>query len=312
MITTSVKPLSFDYQGFKYDDVKPEGDASLLYSYIQLTSTSRYQTNTYSVGRVTCFEPLQLWDKTSRKLIYEFMQNGSLDSHLYRGKSLLTWPMRYNIAMDLASALLYLHEEWEQCVIHRDIKSSNIMLDYNFNAKLGDFGMARLVDHEKESQSTTIIAGTMGYIAPEYYTTGKATKESDIYSFGIVSLELASGRKPIDLNAKEDQVTIFDWVRELYRLGRFLEVVDTKLEGIFDEEQMERLVVIGLWCANPNYSFRPSARQVIQVLKFEAPLPILQHMMLESIYSPKTMNTIFGPVSSSFVEDDFDVHKVTR
>ncbi|KAK2419304.1 L-type lectin-domain containing receptor kinase IX.1 [Trifolium repens] len=234
-------------------------------------------------------------------LIYEFMQNGSLDSHLYRGKSLLTWHMRYNIAMDLASALLYLHEEWEQCVIHRDIKSSNIMLDYNFNAKLGDFGMARLVDHEKESQSTTIIAGTMGYIAPEYYTTGKATKESDIYSFGIVSLELASGRKPIDLNAKEDQVTIFDWVRELYRLGRFLEVVDTKLEGVFDNDQMERLVVIGLWCANPNYSFRPSARQVIQVLKFEAPLPILPHMMSESIYSPSTMNTIFGPVSSSFV-----------
>jgi hypothetical protein len=109
------------------------------------------------------------------------------------------------------------------------------------------------------------------------------------------------GRKPIDLNAKEDQVTIFDWVRELYRLGRFLEVVDTKLEGVFDNDQMERLVVIGLWCANPNYSFRPSARQVIQVLKFEAPLPILPHMMSESIYSPSTMNTIFGPVSSSFV-----------
>ncbi|CAJ2631419.1 unnamed protein product [Trifolium pratense] len=217
-------------------------------------------------------------------LIYEFMQNGSLDSHLYRGKSVLTWQMRYNIAMDLALALLYLHEEWEQCVLHRDIKSSNIMLDDNFNAKLGDFGLARLVDYEKGSQSqTTVIAGTMGYIAPEYFTTGKATKESDIYSFGIVSLELASGRKPVDLNAKEDQMAIFDWVWELYRLGRLLEVVDTKLEGGFDDEQMERLVVIGLWCANPNYSFRPSVRQVIQVLKFEAPLPIL---------SPPTKSTV--------------------
>ncbi|CAI8615610.1 unnamed protein product [Vicia faba] len=230
-------------------------------------------------------------------LIYEFMQNGSLDSHLYRGKSLLTWGMRYNIAMDLASALLYLHEEWEQCVLHRDIKTSNIMLDYNFNAKLGDFGLARLVDHEKVSQlETTVIAGTMGYIAPEYFTTGKATKESDIYSFGIVSLELVSGRKPIDLYAKEDQVSIFDWVLGLYRLGKLLEVADRKLEGVFDEEQMERLVVIGLWCANPNYSFRPCVRQVIQVLKFEAPLPILPQNMFESVY-PTAISTIFDPVS---------------
>jgi len=230
-------------------------------------------------------------------LIYEFMQNGSLDSHLYRGKSILTWQVRYNIVMDLASALLYLHEEWEQCVIHRDIKSSNIMLDDSFNAKLGDFGLARLVDHEKGSQSTTIIAGTMGYIAPEYFTTGKATKESDIYSFGIVSLELASGRKPIDRKAKEGQVAIFDWVWELYKLGRLVEVVDTKLGDVFDEEQMERLVVIGLWCANPNYSFRPSVRQVIQVLKFEASLPILSEEMFESTYPTTTMSTIFDPVS---------------
>ncbi|CAK8544822.1 unnamed protein product [Lathyrus sativus] len=230
-------------------------------------------------------------------LIYEFMQNGSLDSHLYRGKSVLTWQMRYNTAMDLASALLYLHEEWEQCVLHRDIKSSNIMLDYNFNAKLGDFGLARLVDHEKVSQlETTVIAGTMGYIAPEYFTTGKATKESDIYSFGIVSLELISGRKPIDLYAKEGQVSIFDWVLELYKLGKLVEVADKKLEGVFDEEQMERLVVIGLWCANPNYSFRPCVRQVIQVLKFEAPVPILPQKMFESVY-PSAISTIFDPVS---------------
>lgn len=115
-------------------------------------------------------------------LIYEFMQNGSLDSHLYRGKSILTWQMRYNIAMDLALAVLYLHEEWEQCVLHRDIKSSNAMLDSSFNAKLGDFGLAGLVDHDKGPQ-TTVLAGTMGYIAPEYCTTGKARKESDIIQF---------------------------------------------------------------------------------------------------------------------------------
>ena len=133
-------------------------------------------------------------------LIYEFMPNGSLDSHLYGGNSFLTWPGRYNIALGLTSALLYLQEEWEQCVIHRDIKSINIMLDSSFNAKLGDFGLARLVDHDKGSQ-TTFIAGTRGYIAPEYFTSGKANKESDIYSFGVVLLEIATRRKTVDLKA---------------------------------------------------------------------------------------------------------------
>ncbi|KAL6557340.1 hypothetical protein OROMI_017690 [Orobanche minor] len=119
-------------------------------------------------------------------LVYEFMPNGSLDSHLFKEKSLLTWEVRYKIAHGLASGLLYLHQEWEQCVLHRDTKSSNVMLDSNFNTKLGDFGLAKLVDHGKLSQTTT-VAGTMGYMAMEYVTTGKASKESDVYSFGVVA-----------------------------------------------------------------------------------------------------------------------------
>ncbi|KAK2995073.1 hypothetical protein RJ640_028243 [Escallonia rubra] len=144
-------------------------------------------------------------------LVYELMPNGSLDSHLLKGKSLLTWAMRYNIVRGLASALLYLHEEWEQCVVHRDIKPSNVMLDSNFNAKLGDFGLARLVDHEKGSQ-TTVLAGTMAYMAPECFVTHQASKESDVYSFGILALEIACGRKPIDHEADESQTRIINWV----------------------------------------------------------------------------------------------------
>ncbi|KAG1327904.1 L-type lectin-domain containing receptor kinase IX.1-like [Cocos nucifera] len=105
-------------------------------------------------------------------LVYEYMSNKSLDYHLYSEERLLTWPERYQIAFGLASALLYLHEEWEQCVVHRDVKPSNVMLDSVFNAKLGDFGLARLVDHESNMQ-TTVMAGTRGYMAPEYATTGK-------------------------------------------------------------------------------------------------------------------------------------------
>jgi serine/threonine protein kinase len=211
-------------------------------------------------------------------LVYEFMPNRSLDTHLFTGESLLIWAMRYKVAQGLASALLYLHEEWEQCVVHRDIKSSNIMLDSDFNAKLGDFGLARLVDHLKESQ-TTVLAGTMGYMAPECVTTGKASKESDVYSFGIVALEIACGRKPIKHNALEDQVVMVEWVWELYGIGKVLESADPRLAGDFDEQQMERLMIVGLWCAHPDRDLRPSIRQTIHVLNFETPLPVLPSNM---------------------------------
>ncbi|KAM3701818.1 hypothetical protein ACJW31_05G204000 [Castanea mollissima] len=207
-------------------------------------------------------------------LVYDFMPNGSLDSHLFQ-ESVLIWELRYKVAQGLASALLYLQEGWEQCVLHRDIKSSNIMLDSNFNAKLGDFGLARLVDHAKGS-ATTDLAGTKGYIAPEYFTTNKATKESDVYSFGIVALEIASGRRAINHMAIEDhQVVTEVWVRELHRRGELLEAADPRLGGNFDELQMERLIIVGLWCAHPDYKLRPSIRQAIQVLNFEALLPLL-------------------------------------
>ncbi|XP_062177362.1 L-type lectin-domain containing receptor kinase IX.1-like isoform X2 [Alnus glutinosa] len=207
-------------------------------------------------------------------LIYEFMPNGSLDSHLFTEESLLIWETRYKVAQGLASALLYLHEEWEQCVVHRDIKSSNIMLDSNFNAKLGDFGLARLVDHVKGSQ-TTVLAGTMGYMAPECVTTGNASKESDVYSFGIVALEIACGRKPIKTIAPQDQVVLVEWVWQLYGIGKVIEAADPRLDGDFDEQQMERLMIVGLWCAHPDRNLRPSIRETIHVLNFETTLPIL-------------------------------------
>ncbi|XP_026390930.1 L-type lectin-domain containing receptor kinase IX.1-like, partial [Papaver somniferum] len=175
-------------------------------------------------------------------LVYEFMPNRSLDNHLFRGELILTLEVRYKIALGLASALLYLHEECEQCVIHRDIKSSNIMLDTNFNAKLGDFGLARLVDHDSQN------------------------------CFGIVALEIACGKKAVDVSLG---FLLVEWVWELYGIGRILEVADEKLNKNFDERQIKRLMVLGLWCAHPASKSRPSATQVINVLKFESPLPKL-------------------------------------
>ncbi|KAL5556700.1 hypothetical protein UlMin_038936 [Ulmus minor] len=138
-------------------------------------------------------------------LVYEFMPNGSLDTHLFGKRTPLCWGVRYKISQGLASALLYLHEEWEQCVVHRDIKSSNIILDSSFNVKLGDFGLARLMDHELGHQTTGLV-GTVGYMAPEYISTGRASKESDVYSFGVVALEIATGRKVNNLIEKDSQM----------------------------------------------------------------------------------------------------------
>nr|GMD08795.1 L-type lectin-domain containing receptor kinase IX.1-like [Ipomoea batatas] len=234
-------------------------------------------------------------------LVYEFLSNGSLDSHLYKGKSLLTWPLRYKIVQDLASALLYLHEECEKCIVHRDIKASNIMLDSNLNAKLGDFGLARLVDHEKGSR-TTALAGTMGYIAIECVTSGKASKETDMYSFGIVTLEIASGRKPIDPTAEECHVNIVDWVWKLYGTGQLLDAADPNLSGDFNGREVEQMMIVGLWCAHPDCNLRPSIRQAIQVLNFEAPLPDLPETMPVATFWPQR-NVQYSSSSSHYSSD---------
>ncbi|KAM7489927.1 hypothetical protein LguiB_027411 [Lonicera macranthoides] len=282
-----------------------------LNSYVAVKRVSRgskqgikeYASEVRTISRLRHRNLVQLigWCHEERELllVYEYMPNGSLDYHLFKESGFLTWAMRYSIAKGLASALLYLHEEWEQCVLHRDIKSSNIMLDLSFNAKLGDFGLARLVDHSKGAQ-TTLLAGTMGYMAPECVITGQASKGSDVYSFGIVALEIASGLKPMDQKGVEGQVRLVDRIWDLYGLGKLLEGADPKLCGDFDDTQMECLMIVGLWCAHPDHSLRPSIRQAIQVLSLEAPLPNLPSAMPVPFYIDKPMDMNSFSLSSSY------------
>ncbi|WJX93522.1 hypothetical protein P8452_75035 [Trifolium repens] len=166
-------------------------------------------------------------------------------------------------------------QEWERCVVHRDIKSSNIMLDSSFNVKLGDFGLAKLMDHEIGPQ-TTVVAGTLGYMAPEYISTGKARKESDVYSFGVVALEITTGRKVVEvMSDKDGEKGMIEWVWDHYGRGELLKAMDDNLKNDYDEKQVECLMIVGLWCAHPDVNLRPSIRQAIQVLNFEAGLPNL-------------------------------------
>ncbi|XP_066392387.1 L-type lectin-domain containing receptor kinase IX.1-like [Miscanthus floridulus] len=213
-------------------------------------------------------------------LVYELMSNGSLDTHLYNPVVLLTWPVRFKIVLELGSALLYLHQEWEQCVVHRDVKPSNIMLDASFGAKLGDFGLARLVDHGRGSH-TTNLAGTLGYMDPECLVTGRAGPESDVYSFGVVLLEIACGRPPVVLDqVHQDQgrTRLVEWVWGLYGRGSVLEAADERMDGEFDHGEMERVMVVGLACAHPDPSLRPSIRQA-SVTQCEVTLPTLPEKM---------------------------------
>ncbi|XP_010065734.2 L-type lectin-domain containing receptor kinase IX.1 isoform X1 [Eucalyptus grandis] len=238
-------------------------------------------------------------EKNEFLLMYEFMANGSLDSHLFKDKIPLTWERRYNIAQGIALGLKYLHEDLKHCVVHRDIKSSNILLDAHFEAKLGDFGLARMFDHAKGSQ-TTVSAGTLGYLAPECIYKGKASKESDIYSFGVVLLEIACGRKAIDLRASEDQVQLVEWVWELYGIGKLLNAADPKLGKNFDTRQIECLMIVGLWCAHPDPKERPPISRAIAFLNFDASPPILPlKLPIPTYIAPPTSTPELSHISSS-------------
>ncbi|RCV31824.1 hypothetical protein SEVIR_6G216200v4 [Setaria viridis] len=210
-------------------------------------------------------------------LVYEFMPNGSLDQHLFGpapGRQLLGWELRYSIVKGVASALHYLHDEYDQRVVHRDLKASNILLDAAFGARLGDFGLARAIETDKTSyieEAGGGVHGTVGYIAPECFHTEKATRESDVYAFGAVVLEVVCGRRPrCDV---EGFHFLVDWVWRLHRDGRALEAVDARLEGAFDREQAERLILLGLACSHPTPGERPRTPAIQQVLLGSVPPP---------------------------------------
>ena len=218
-------------------------------------------------------------------LVYELMPNGSLDAHLYKPDHLLPWAVRYGVALGLGSGLLYLHEDVEQRVVHRDVKPSNIMLDASFNAKLGDFGLARFV-RDGQGSFTTGAAGTLGYMDPKCVFVGTASVESDVYSFGVVLVEMACGRTPAVVRDDDGGgvVHLLQWVWESYGRGAILEAADARLDGKFDEKEMERVMVVGLWCGHPDPGLRPSIRQAVSVLRLEAPLPSLPAKMPVATY----------------------------
>jgi serine/threonine protein kinase len=206
-------------------------------------------------------------------LVYDFMANGSLDKYLFEETEfVLSWEQRFKIIKGVASGLLYLHEGYEQVVIHRDVKASNVLLDFELNGRLGDFGLARLYEHGA-NPGTTRVVGTLGYLAPELPRTGRATTSSDVFAFGALLLEVVCGRRPIEPKAIQEELVLVDWVWEKFKDGRMFEVVDPKLNGDFVESEVMMVLKLGLICSNDVPTIRPSMRQVVRILDGEVELP---------------------------------------
>ncbi|KAL3530792.1 hypothetical protein ACH5RR_010114 [Cinchona calisaya] len=230
-----------------------------------------------SMGRLKHRNLVQLLGYCRRKgellLVYDYMPYGSLDKVLFSNEQPnLSWDQRCRIIRGIASGLLYLHEQSEQVVLHRDIKASNILLDADLNGRLGDFGMARFYDHGAIPETTDVV-GTVGYLAPELTRTGKATTSSDVFAFGAFLLEMACGRRPIEPERLPKEVILLEWVFENWKLGEILQTSDPRLEGSFLQEEMELVLKLGLLCSHTNPAARPCMRQVVQYLDGNAILP---------------------------------------
>ncbi|XVF04358.1 hypothetical protein REPUB_Repub05bG0075600 [Reevesia pubescens] len=204
-------------------------------------------------------------------LVYDFLPNGSLDKFLhYEQEIVLNWNQRFSIIKDVASAITYLHEEWLEVIIHRDIKASNVLLDDDLNGKLGDFGLARCSKH---AQETTHVAGTFGYMAPELGKTGKASTSTDVYAFGAFCLEVVCGRRPINHQASAEEVHLVDWVFKCWEEGNILKTADSKLGKDFEVCQIDLVLKLGLLCLHNVAALRPTMSQVSSYLKGQASLP---------------------------------------
>ncbi|CAE5959717.1 unnamed protein product [Arabidopsis arenosa] len=221
------------------------------------------------------YEELAAATQGQRLLVYEFLPNDTLEFHLH-GKSgtVMDWPTRLKIALGSAKGLAYLHEDCHPKIIHRDIKASNILLDHNFEAKVADFGLAKL-SQDNYTHVSTRVMGTFGYLAPEYASSGKLTEKSDVFSFGVMLLELITGRRPVDLSGDMED-SLVDWARPLCmsaaQEGEYGELVDPFLENQYEPYEMARMVACAAAAVRHSGRRRPKMSQIVRTLEGDASL----------------------------------------
>eukprot|EP01018_Ginkgo_biloba_P036207 Gb_02280 [translate_table: standard] len=210
-------------------------------------------------------------------LVYEYLPNKSLDTILFHPerRKFLDWEKRYNIIIGIVRGLLYLHQDSPLRIIHRDIKASNILLDKNLNPKIADFGLAKIFP-EGESHVSTRVAGTYGYMAPEYAMQGQLSVKADVYSFGVLLLEIVSGRKNTDFALLPEMQSLLGWAWLLHKEGHIVDMIDLTLVGTCPEQQALRCLQVGLMCAQEDAAIRPRISDVVLMLNSSAKLPTYQ------------------------------------
>ncbi|PWZ05003.1 L-type lectin-domain containing receptor kinase IV.2 [Zea mays] len=288
------KDLFLATEGFKNKNVLGAGGFGKVYKGILPTSkleiavkrlshnskqgTKEFITEIVSIGHLRHRNLVQLLGYCRRKgellLVYDYMPNGSLDKFLYceNDKPSLDWATRFHIIKGAACGLLYLHEKWDKVVIHRDIKASNVLLDSEFNGRLGDFGLAKSYNHGTDPQTTRVV-GTMGYLAPELVRMGKASPLTDVFAFGTFLLEVTCGHRPVKQNELGEHIMLVDWVLDHWQKGSLVETIDKRLEGNCNIDEACLVLKLGLLCSQPFASARPSMHLVIQYLNGDMQLP---------------------------------------
>uniref|UniRef100_A0A0A9E9T9 non-specific serine/threonine protein kinase n=1 Tax=Arundo donax TaxID=35708 RepID=A0A0A9E9T9_ARUDO len=252
--------------------------------------------------RGCCIADDDVEEGKQRFLVYDFMPNGALEDFIFRDREAaakrppLTWAQRRSIIMDVARGLEYLHYGVKPAIYHRDIKATNILLDGEMRARVADFGLARR-SREGQSHLTTRVAGTHGYLAPEYALYGQLTEKSDVYSFGVLLLEIMSARRVLDMTAPAGPVLITDWAWTLVKAGQAREVLDEALSTAESPRGgvMERFVLVGILCAHVMVALRPTIGEAVRMLEGDMDVPELPDRPL-----PYGHSVMFSEAGSNF------------
>lgn len=284
----TLRELEVSTNGFSDDKVIGEGGYGIVY-YGLLEDNSKvavknllnnrgqaereFKVEVEAIGRVRHKNLVRLLgycaEGAHRMLVYEYVNNGNLEQWLHGDVgpcSPLTWEIRMNIILGTAKGLSYLHEGLEPKVVHRDIKSSNILIDKHWNPKVSDFGLAKLLGSES-SYITTRVMGTFGYVAPEYASTGMLNERSDVYSFGILIMEVISGRIPVDYSRPPEEVNLIEWLKKMVTNRNPEGVLDPKLPEKPTSRLLKRILLVALRCVDPNAQKRPKMGHVVHMLE---------------------------------------------
>ncbi|CAN4093618.1 unnamed protein product [Withania somnifera] len=242
-----------------------------------------------------------------RMLVYEFVPNGTLEYHLHgKGRPVMEWELRLKIALGSAKGLAYLHEDCHPRIIHRDIKGANILLDNNYEAMVTDFGLAKLTEDNNTHVSTRVM-GTFGYLAPEYASSGKLTEKSDVFSFGVMLLELITGRRPLDTTNKLMEDSLVDWARpfltKALEENNYDELVDPRLEGKYDPDELHRMVACASASVGHSARRRPKMSQWLKFRMTICELVIRLHFAYTHYYDYRIVRALDGDASLEDLND---------